>query len=242
MRIAVISDIHGNLEAFSQVLADLEQKNPDKIINLGDIVGYGPDPEAVVRMIRTRSISSVMGNHELALKSEQYFSRLNEVTQQSIIITQRLLSADSMKFLRNLPPVKSFCGGRFVHGCPPESSTVYLFDPSEKMLRKLAVSFPESVCFVGHTHNLSQFEINRNKIRKKTPDNGIITLDSESKYIMAVGSVGQPRDGLNNNAKYVIWDTEEHSLEVRFVPYDASLTAEKIIRLGFPKQNATRLL
>lgn len=241
MRIAVISDIHANLEALVQVLIDIDQQKADAIRNLGDIVGYGPSPDEAVELMRSRNIPSVMGNHELALASKKYFNRLNETTQKSLRITRKLLSEASLRYLEALPGKISWQNARFVHGCPPESATVYLFDPSSAMLRKLLTSFDEKICFIGHTHTLTLFSLNGDKICKEELTGGVTALAAGARYIINIGSVGQPRDGLNNMAKYVLWDSDAETIEVRFVPYDISVTAEKIIKLGFPDHNARRL-
>ena len=242
MRVAIISDIHGNLEAFLEVLADIDQTGVDAIHCLGDIVGYGPDPEAVVQLLRRKRIPSVMGNHELALLSDGYFSRLNDSTKKSLLITRSLLTEESVRYLETLPETVSAYDARLVHGCPAASVTVYLFDPSDRMLEKLFNAFPERICFVGHTHHLALFGFDGSEVSRDTLTEGIVPLVPDTRYIINVGSVGQPRDRQNKNAKYVVWDTEQHTIEVRFVAYTASITAEKIIKRGFPEYNATRLL
>ncbi len=242
MRVAIISDIHGNLEAFLEVLADIDQTGVDTIHCLGDIVGYGPDPEAVVQLLRQKRIPSVMGNHELALLSDVYFSRLNDSTKKSLLITRSLLTEESIRYLKTLPETVSAHGARLVHGCPPASVTVYLYDPSDRMLEKLFNAFAERICFVGHTHNLALFRFDGSEVSRATLTEGFMQLVPNARYIVNVGSVGQPRDRQNKNAKYVVWDTEQHTIEVRFVAYTASITADKILKRGFPEYNATRLL
>ena len=242
MRVAIISDIHGNLEAFLEVLTDIDRIGTDAILCLGDIVGYGPDPEAVVQLLRQKRIPSVMGNHELALLSDVYFSRLNDSTKKSLLITRSLLTEESMYYLKTLPETISAHGARLVHGCPPASVTVYLYDPSDRMLEKLFNAFAERICFVGHTHNLALFGFDGSDVSRATLTEGFMQLVPNARYIVNVGSVGQPRDRQNKNAKYVVWDTEQHTIEVRFVAYTASITADKILKRGFPEYNATRLL
>ena len=241
MKVAVISDIHGNLEAFGEVLADIDQVGADAVYCLGDIVGYGPDPEAVVQILRRKRIPSVMGNHELALSSAAYFSRLNDSTKKSLLITKSLLTEESIRYLKTLPDTVSAHGARLVHGCPPASVTVYLYDSSDRMLEKLFNAFPERICFVGHTHNLVLFGFDGSEVSRDKLSQGIVQLTPDNRYIINVGSVGQPRDRQSNNAKYLVWDTEQHTIDVRFVPYKVSITADKILKLGFPEYNATRL-
>jgi len=241
MRIALISDIHGNLEAFRQVLADIDRLEIATIFSLGDIVGYGPDPEQVVNELRARQIVSVKGNHELALSSPRYFLKINPSAQQSILITKKMLSGANKRYLESLETFTVFQGARFVHGCPPESITTYLFNPSSMQLNALFSFFSEKICFIGHTHYLNLFSFDGDISLREELTAGIISLAEGKRYIINIGSVGQPRDRQNNNAKYVIWDANENTLEVRFIPYDISITATKILKRGFPEGNATRL-
>jgi diadenosine tetraphosphatase ApaH/serine/threonine PP2A family protein phosphatase len=131
-------------------------------------------------------------------------------------------------------------GCLFVHGCPPDSITTYLYSASDAYLRALFGAMEEKLCFVGHTHDLALVCSDGVQILRLPLPAGHTLLDEGCKYIVNVGSVGQPRDG-NNNAKYVIWDSAMKRLEVRFVPYDMAPTAEKILALGFPEFNARRL-
>ena len=130
MRLAIISDIHGNFEAFKSVLESIEQQNVDDIISLGDNIGYGPEPEAVVDLLRQRQITSIKGNHELAVSCEQYFHQLNSTAQKSINITKQNISKATVDFSRNLSKNFSMPGVLFVHGRPPSSVAEYLFSPS----------------------------------------------------------------------------------------------------------------
>ncbi|MBW1896827.1 MAG: metallophosphoesterase, partial [Deltaproteobacteria bacterium] len=102
------------------------------------------------------------------------------------------------------------------------------------------LAMPEKICFVGHTNDLELFSFVGRKVKDAPLGKGVVTLKKDCQYIINIGSVGQPRDG-NNNAKYVIWDNASGILEVRFVPYDIAKTADKILELGLPEYNASRL-
>jgi predicted phosphodiesterase len=240
MKVAVISDIHGNIEAFREVLADIEQVGADSIISLGDNIGYGPDPEEVARLIRSKNIPSVMGNHELGIAQPEFLKWFNESARRSLLLTEELISPETRNCLGGLHASLVFQGGLFVHGCPPDSITEYLFEASDSDLEPLFEQMAQQVCFVGHTHTLELITFESELIVHSSPGRQKIRLGKAEKYIVNAGSVGQPRDG-NNNAKYVLWDTAEDTIEIRFIPYDIASTAEKIIRLGFPQINATRL-
>lgn len=241
MKVAVISDIHGNLEALTEVLADIDRAGADSIICLGDIIGYGPDPEDVVRLLRSRSIPSVMGNHELAVAKADFLDWFNETARQSLVLSEGLISADTRDWLSGLDATLVFEEALFVHGCPPDSITEYIFELDDEALAIIFSKMEKQICFVGHTHTLEAISFADSTVRRHALKEGMFKLGCQAKYIVSVGSVGQPRDGCNNNAKYTLWNTRQRHLEIRFVPYEVSRTAEKIISLGFPRINAARL-
>jgi predicted phosphodiesterase len=240
MRIAIISDIHGNLEALLRVLDDAAQVGADQIISLGDNIGYGPEPEEVVALLRRRGIASIMGNHEQALTSPSYLERLNPTARESMRITRTLLSPATASYCMGLPTFQLEGGARLVHGCPPDSPGTYLFDPPPARIRRLFNLFAEPLCFFGHTHLLLLYEWDGTVSRTIDLQEGDYLLDPEHRYLVNVGSVGQPRDG-TSHAKYLVWDQARAMLTVRFVRYEVAITAEKIIALGFPAVNARRL-
>ncbi len=234
---AILSDIHGNLEALDAVLADLEEYEPERIICLGDLIGYGPDPDEVIKKIAVRQISCVLGNHEAALSSEKARGWLNFLARENNIATQALLSTQSLDFCAALPRSLSFAKALFVHGCPPDSILKYLYMLSDDNLTELAETLAETRFFVGHTHDLQLITVARGAVARAKLEPGKVDLDEDITYFINVGSVGHPRDG-TGKAKYVLWDSEAHTLQVRAVPYPAQITAEKIIARGFPKAYA----
>ena len=240
MRLGIISDIHGNIEAFKEVLADIDQSGVDGVACLGDNIGYGPEPEEIVRLIRKRNIPSIMGNHELVVVDPRYLFAMNPTATRSSVLTRDLLSLDTIDYIHGLKPSMTFHGALCVHGCPPESMTTYLFELSKVQLNRLFLTIKEELCFVGHTHDLAIVSFNGGEVTRVPLQEGSTTLKKGQKYMINVGSVGQPRDG-NNNAKYVIWDTYSQRIEVRFIPYDIAATANKILELGLPEFDARRL-
>ncbi len=240
MKIAILSDIHGNLEALQEVLLDMESSGPEAAVCLGDNVGYGPNPEEVVTIIRERKIPCVMGNHELGVVREDFLTWFNPLARQSLLITRGLISPETMEYIRLLQPSLTYENALFVHGCPPDSITRYIFNVPDTILMKILRQSDQPLCFVGHTHELGIITSDGTAIRREGLPRGLTRLEPGLRYVVNVGSVGQPRDG-NNNAKYVIWDSSEDVLDVRFVPYDISATAAKIEKLGFPGINARRL-
>lgn len=240
MKLAVLSDIHGNLEAFKQVLKDIDQSPVDAVICLGDNIGYGPDPEPVVQLIRERNIASVMGNHELAVADRDYLNWFNPLARKSLEKTIDMLSPPSINFLAGLPTSQVLYDCRFVHGFPPDSATTYLFQVSDRRLGPVFEQMKEKICFAGHTHELELIEYDGQNVTRSALAKGMTCLDKHRKYILNIGSVGQPRDG-DNRAKYVIWNALAYCVEVRFIRYDAASVADKIIAAGLPKAHASRL-
>ncbi len=241
-KVAFLSDIHGNFEAFQAVLADIDRLAIHTIFCLGDCVGYGPEPEQVITEIRNLAIPTVMGNHELALINTHYYNFFNFIARQSLDITRTLISPATLQYIAAMPATLLFRNTRVVHGCPPASITRYLFDAQEHLLKKIFSEFAETLCFFGHTHTLALYTLDQSgNIYGHRLEKGIYGLVPHGRHLVNIGSVGQPRDG-NNNAKYAIWDQEEKTIEIRYVSYDIQSTFDKIIAAGLPKLNATRLL
>lgn len=240
MRLAVISDIHGNLDALDRVVADIDGSRADRILCLGDMIGYGPESGAVVESIRERNISALMGNHELAVSDPGILKWFNPLARTSLEKTIRLLSRETIQYIRGLAPYRIFCSYRFVHGFPPDSARTYLAMVSDRQLKTGFEALEERLCFLGHTHIPAVIAFDGESVCRKRPDPGITRLDPGRKYMINVGSVGQPRDG-DNHAKYVIWDSEKQQLELRYVSYDIASVAAKITAMGLPEAHARRL-
>ncbi len=241
MRLAVISDIHGNMDALEQVLADIDQAGVRTVFSLGDNIGYGAEPERVVQTLMARGIPSVLGNHEMAALDPGFLDWFNPIAQTSLTRTFGMLSPKSMNFTAGLPTQMSAHGCRFVHGFPPDSPTVYLFQVEVERRARVLKVLPQRLCFVGHTHVLEISGFDGHDFTDVGIREGPIPLDPGLKYLINVGSVGQPRDG-DIRAKYVIWDADQNTLEIRFVAYDAQAAADKILAAGLPEQHARRLL
>jgi predicted phosphodiesterase len=240
MRIAIFSDIHGNMDAFQQVLIDISKSNIDAVFCLGDNIGYGPEPEEVVRLLQEETIPSVVGNHELACINRSMLDWFNPAASESLKKTIQMLSQDSVKFISRLKKSMVIQGCRLVHGFPPDSPTIYLFQVSQKNIFRYMSQMKERICFVGHTHELKIVEYDGEKCIPDLLKKDVTQLKRQSRYIVNVGSVGQPRDG-DNRAKYVILDTDSDIIEVRFVGYDIEKVVKKIIMAGLPAVHAYKL-
>ncbi len=240
MKLAVISDIHGNLGALKKVLADIDIRGIKTVVCLGDNIGYGPEPDQVIKLLRSRNIPSLMGNHELGLVDKESLYGFNPHAKRSLLQTEQLLSQESLAYLKTLPVNMSVNNCLLVHGFPPDSVSDYLFQFSRTQLLEIFKTMKYDLCMIGHTHELLLISYTDGRVNTAPLSEGVQPLAAESKYIVNVGSVGQPRDG-NDNAKYVIWESKTRTLEVRFVPYDVRKTAEKIIALGLQKVHADKL-
>ncbi len=241
MRLAIIADIHGNYRALQAVLTDSTLMGADRIVSLGDNIGYGPEPEEVVQALLEHGVVSVMGNHELGLVSRSYYNRLHATVRESLARTRTLLSAGSLAWLEGLPAAHICCGARFVHGCPPQSITVYLHAPTDNRLQRLFTTYPERICFAGHTHEFGFFQKAGAVIIRRALTVEQVRLDSESRYLLLPGSVGQPRDSHSWYAKYMLWDLGAQTLELRAVLYDVQTTMRLLGERHFPASNAQRL-
>jgi predicted phosphodiesterase len=239
MKVAILSDIHGNLEALTAVHRDLRGR-ADTVVCLGDNIGYGPDPEAVVRHLIENHYLSVMGNHEYALFDIRARRWLNFLAAENNEATAALLSDDSRAYCQALPFFLVLGRGYFVHGFPPDSVFRYLHRQPDARIAELFAAKPDRVYFLGHTHKLLQVTGRGGLISREVPAFGVNSLAPEWSYLFNCGSVGQPRDG-DNRAKYMIWDDEGRTVEVRRVDYDRQKTMTRIRQRGFPEGYALRL-
>ena len=238
MLVAVLSDIHGNIEALEAVWQDMAPLSIGRVVCLGDVVGYGPNPEEAINFVREREVLCCMGNHELGIVNATERAWFNETAQKGLGLTANLLSSESLRYMATLPRFVCLAGARFVHGFPPDSVTTYLFQVDED---EISAWFErgEALTFVGHTHELEMVSRDGSGVRRRDLVRERFVLD-QTPCIVNAGSVGQPRDG-NNNAKYLLWNTQTGMIEVRFVPYDIERTVDKIRKRGFPEYYATRL-
>jgi len=230
MNIAVISDIHSNFEALTAVLEEIDRRNISKIYCLGDVVGYGASPNECIQLLRDRNIPCVSGNHDKAVIKEIDIEGFSEHARAGVLWTRAVLTHEHMHYLRNLPLWREEERILFVHSSPDEPQRFrYFVFPEDAVMSYLAFSGP--LCFIGHTHRPAVF----------CEDMSSTQLTREKKYIVNVGSVGQPRDG-NWRACFVVLNTDLWSLEFVRVDYDVETARQKIADAGLPKRLGDRLL
>ena len=241
MRLVVLSDIHGNIEALDAVLQDAGGTAPGaQLVCLGDIVGYGANPEEAVRAVREAGVVSVLGNHEMGVNDPSSRGRFNPQAWEAVKWASSRLSKESREWLKELPSSLSMGGCRFVHGLPPDEVDTYLFQASTGNIIRVMTGIPEDVSFVGHTHQLRLLSLRGGRLDGACLAQGRQILEPGVRHIINAGAVGQPRDG-NPKAKYCLYDTLSRELTVRFVSYDAAAAAQKIIAAGQPRVYAERL-
>ena len=241
MKLAIISDIHGNLEALTAIIERIETCAVDQVISLGDNIGYGPDSSEVMELLAHKKIQSILGNHEMVIKHPRFITWFNPVAQKSVLKTHANLSAHHIKTIHTFK--KSMVKGnlRFVHGVPPNSPFLYPFQLSDKALARKISELEQPICFCGHTHELELIECNcHGKLTRNALFQGLHTLNENSRYLINAGSVGQPRDA-NKDAKLMIYDSHPHTIEVLYVPYPYPVTMQKILDAGLPESFANKL-
>lgn len=234
MRIGVLSDIHGNLEALDVCLKALKQAGAEKYIQCGDIIGYGPDAEKCTRRImKLPLVASVMGNHDAILAFPTLESWFNY--DAKVVLSDSLpeLSKTSADYLRTLPALAQGEEFAVVHGTPMDPIKEYFHGMDQfNMYYKL---WQGQVLFVGHTH--LQFYIKGSPrtchMYLNQKDDHLIRLNKTCRYVINPGSVGKPRDH-NPYAACGIWDTRENTFEFIREPYDFTITQEKMRDKGYP--------
>lgn len=239
MRILVISDIHANFTALKAVLKDAGEV--DETWCLGDVVGYGPDPNACVEELRDLPmLTCLLGNHDVAVIGNMPFESFNGDARRSLEWHEQVLAVSNAEFLRSLPEFPKVRGDvTLAHGSPRDSVWEYIVNTLSARLN--FEFFDTSFCFVGHSHIQCMFHLDEKRDR--------ISLDvpkfDEAMHLVArtilnPGSVGQPRDR-DPRAAYAIFDPEARTWEPRRVEYDIADVQERIREANLPEKHAVRL-
>ena len=240
MRTAFISDIHANIDALDTVLADIAGQEIDRIVCLGDIVGYGPDPNECVAKVREVAEVTVVGNHDYAALGRIDTLGFNEYARAAADWTAQALDKESVKFLETLPLEIVLDGVRLVHASPldPERWTYIL---SYQEAKRQFAAFTERICFIGHSHLPIVVEEVDEEIRAIpfAPD-APVRLHKDRRYLVNVGSVGQPRDR-DPRTGYAWYDSEAGAVMLRRLKYPVETVQQKILDAGLPPFLAQRL-
>ncbi len=241
MRYLIISDIHSNLEALDAVIAAADGSY-DKVLCLGDLVGYGADPNPVVEWVRQNAVEVIRGNHDKACSGKEGLEWFNEIARDAALWTLRQLTEENLTYLLSLRKGPLQTGGlTLVHGS--------ILDEDEYVVapREAANMFPYldgQLTFFGHTHLQGGFVMSKGKLMAIRPkaNRGPQFLDvrPDEKYLVNPGSVGQPRDG-DWRAASVVYDDEQGLIVFYRLEYDVTKAQGKILAAGLPAHLAARL-
>jgi len=237
MRTLVISDIHSNADALEAVLADAGSF--DRAWCLGDVIGYGPDPNECIQMLEDLpDLVCILGNHDAAAMGFIDTESFNREASAAVHIQERLLTEASREFLESLEVLRVEAGVTLAHGSPRNPIWEYIL--SAKTAKENFLAFETQVCLVGHSHIPVIFADDQLKQPEVLlPASGDMWR-SEKRFILNPGSVGQPRDR-SPLASYVIWDDLEDIWSFHRVVYDYRPVQERILALGLPPRHAYRL-
>ncbi|RKY99056.1 MAG: metallophosphoesterase [Candidatus Hydrothermota bacterium] len=237
MRLAVISDIHGNLEAFKAVISRLKRERYDKIVFLGDVVGYGADPNECCKLLRKLTNIVVLGNHDAAVLNPELDQYFNMYARSAIEWTRRHLSRENREWLSEFPIKVKMDDLLIVHAAPykPEEWE-YVISTYDAMFQ--FKHFGDKFCLFGHSHVPGAFELRDDRVEFIYKD--VIELRKDARYMLNPGSIGQPRDH-DPRASFAILDTDEMIFKIIRVEYDVEKASKKIINAGLPKFLADRL-
>lgn len=233
---AVISDVHGNLESLSTTLDTIKKEKPDALLFLGDIVGYGPNPNECIDILKRETKIVLAGNHDYAVLGLTDIEYFNPYARAAVEWTQEVLRDENRAFLRRLPLTEAVDDSiLLVHATPREPEQWhYLLSPRDAYIN--FHFFTERICLIGHSHEPAIIE--------RSPEDKIIVYKDRTdikeghRYIINVGSVGQPRDG-NPDAAYALLN--KNSIEIKRVSYDIVLTQKKMRDAGLPSALINRL-
>jgi predicted phosphodiesterase len=247
LRLLVISDIHANLEALEACLDAAPEY--DQVYNLGDIVGYGANPNEVTERSRKLGSIFVRGNHDKACSGLTNLDDFNPIAGLAALWTRQTLAPDHLEFLRELPqgPLTPMEGVQLVHGSPRDEDE-YLLMASDAYIQLAQAAVP--LIFFGHTHVQRCFlleaggSMGKSLVPAYKSAKGKQTIKLElkanTKYMVNPGSIGQPRDN-DSRAGFLLYDTDENFITFYRVPYDIERAQEKIIGAGLPERLAIRL-
>ncbi len=238
MRVLIISDIHANLAAFETVLADAEGQW-DIIWCLGDLIGYGPDPNECVALLREHEHISLSGNHDWAVLGKLDIQNFNREAQIAIEWTRAAISTETHDYLDGLPPLRVEHAFTLAHASPRQPVWEYILDPYTAAIN--FEHFDTPYCLVGHTHVPVIFEETTDQhVTFHKPNYEAAWPLREQRLIINPGSVGQPRDS-DPRAAYALLNTDENVWQFKRVSYPITVTQEKMRQYGIPTRLIKRL-
>ena len=235
MKIVIISDIHGNLEALNRVLKYIENmEDENRIVCLGDIVGYGPNPAECFKIVESLTDKICLGNHEYAILDEDFDYQMVKYARKAIRWTRNILSEKIREAISRLPIQIEDDNVLYVHASPDDPMKWKYISNARNAYSSL-IEMKHSLCFVGHSHIPGIYAYN-----ELQEDSYNATLSNDDKTIVNVGSVGQPRDG-SPMLSFAVFDNDSWSVEIIRLEYDYQKTIAKIKKTNLPLFLAERL-
>lgn len=241
MRIGILSDIHANYEALSAVMEAFREEAIDEYYCLGDTVGYGGSPNECTKIVRDVAKASILGNHDAAVAGRMDYSYYYEAARHALDIHAGLLDSDNLEWLKNLPyqiKLKEH-GVDLCHGSPVRLEEFeYIFAPEQA--RECLPMYAElgHITLIGHSHLCKVFALTPDTVEELPPIDFV--LEPDKKYIVSVGSVGQPRD-YDNRSSFTVYDTDKKRFEFKRVEYDIESAAAKVLKADLERNFAHRL-
>ncbi len=239
MRYAIICDVHGNLEAFEAVLAEIKRQRIDRIFHLGDIVGYNSNPNECMELLLSENITSIMGNHDAAACGLDDPLWFNSAAKQAVMWTRKQLLPKFRDYLRTLPETLVIDNILLAHGSP-EMRDNYILDWMDAMRQFVVMErMSVNICFFGHSHLPALFAYRG--FNHDLNQHGKHSLDKSNRYLVNFGGLGQPRDG-DPRTCFGIFDSDEMTVEFFRLKYDVLKCAKKVEQAGLDVYLAERLM
>jgi diadenosine tetraphosphatase ApaH/serine/threonine PP2A family protein phosphatase len=241
LRVAVIADIHSNLSALEACLDSVGEAGVDEIWCLGDVVGYGPEPDACADLVRERCSLCLAGNHDLAVLGELDIDAFSETAAVAVRWTQGVIGEQTLRFLGGLEPAGERNGFDLCHASPRDPIWEYVL--TREQAGACLDAQAERICLIGHSHValfFTRLDGERGSVRGAQAVDGALIDVGDGRWLVNPGSVGQPRDG-DPRAAWLTLDTEAETVLFHRVGYDIERTAESIAAADLPKPLADRL-
>jgi predicted phosphodiesterase len=242
MRFGIFSDTHANLEALGAVLEAYRSESIDRYYCLGDTVGYGGSPEECATLVRELSSITILGNHDAAVSGRMDYSYYYEAARHALDVHAAMISDESMEWLKQLPyqHMLEEHGVLLCHGSPVRLEEFeYIFAPEQARECLSIWDKLGHITLIGHSHLCKVFALTPSNV-EELPSTDFV-LDPKKKYIVSVGSVGQPRD-FDNRASYTVYDTDKKRFEFKRIEYDIELARDKVLRAKLNTHFADRLV
>ena len=241
MRFGIFSDVHANIEALSAVMRGFEDEDIDEYYCLGDVVGYGASPNECSDLVRETAKVTILGNHDAAVAGRMDYSYYDEAARQALDLHANTLSDENLAWLKTLPYKHEVrdTGVHLCHGSPLRLEEFeYIFAPEQA--RECLQMWDDlgHITLIGHSHLCKVFELRPGSVEELPAER--FQLDPDAKYIVSVGSVGQPRD-YDNRASFTTFDTESRTFDFKRVEYDIESAASKIFQSKLERNFGHRL-